>query len=583
MRKLFISAVAMLNIASAYCADVNLSIEKEAGKHNTLVTTEKVTAEKIENTSSPQALELISRMPGVLVQKTGDAGRTDPVIRGIGDSCRKIAVLIDGKPEKMSLFGCGVSHSILAANIERIEVVKGPDSVLYGSGALGGAINIITKQPTKPFEGNINVSAGSFNAQNSGLYIAGIENNITYAVSANKYISDGHLANSQYNASDYYEKLGYSFKDGSILSVEAKQYFGLKHEPAPYAAGYWEDYQRGSVQLNYDKSLSASEISIKVYNNYGDHQFSDGWHSKDSMSGITANYNMDISEKNYLQTGAEFKQQEGRLLAGAPYMAHDGWKISDWSVFALDKHNITEKLSAVAGARFNNDEISGSVFAPRAGVEYGLSEIFSVKALYSKGFRAPYLNELYLVPARNKDLKAEEVNNYEIGFNAKSYDFNFNITGFIMKGDNIIENKGGKLQNTGEYEFKGCELAADYAFNKYLNGGLGYTYFDAGKNTQGRPVNKIDADFTVKMNKFSLNTNAIFLGEYYAADSKQNRLDDFAVLNARLNYDVNDTVRLFLEGQNITNQKYYMFLDRDGGKIMEMPCATFTVGTKVKF
>ena len=583
MKKILIIPVLFCFAVSVYGADVTLSLEKYGQKQDTLVTKDEITAEEAENKSSAQAFSLLSQMSGVLVQTTGDAGRADPVIRGIGDSCRKIALFIDGKPEKMSLFGCGVSHSMLAANVERIEVIKGPDSVLYGSGALGGAINIITKQPTKPFEGIIDVSAGSFNTQNSGIYLGGVQNNVIYAVSANKYISDGHLDNANYNASDYYEKLGYSFKDGSAVSVEAKQYFGLKHEPAPYAAGYWENYDRGSVQLNYDKNFLKSDIAVKVYTNYGDHRFSDGWHSQDSLSGIMTNYNIELSDNNLLKTGAEFRQQEGKLLSGPVYMVHNSWKTYDWSAFALDKHNFTEKLSGVAGARFNNDEISGSFFAPRAGVEYSLSEVYSVKALYSKGFRAPYLNELYLVPARNENLKAEEVNNYEIGFAAESYDFKFNITGFIMKGSNIIENSGGKFQNTGEYEFKGCELDANYAFSKYLNGELGYTYFDSGKNTQGRPVNKIDAGLTVKINKFSLDANAMFLGEYYAANYKQNRLDDFAAVNARLNYDVTETVRLFVEGQNITNQKYYMFLDRDGGRIMEMPCAAFTVGTKVKF
>ncbi|MDD5022508.1 MAG: TonB-dependent receptor, partial [Endomicrobiaceae bacterium] len=122
-----------------------------------------------------------------------------------------------------------------------------------------------------------------------------------------------------------------------------------------------------------------------------------------------------------------------------------------------------------------------------------------------------------------------------------------------------------------------------YVFNKYLNAGAGYTYLDADKNTQGRPGNKIDGDVNFKIDKFTFNTSAMYIGEYYAGNNKQNKLDDFTVLNARLSYDVNETVKLFVEGQNITNQKYYMFLDRDGGRIMEMPCATFSVGTKVRF
>ncbi|MDD5021354.1 MAG: TonB-dependent receptor plug domain-containing protein, partial [Endomicrobiaceae bacterium] len=328
MKRVLFTLVLLSFYSVIYCSDVNLSLEKYAEQQNTIITKDEVTAEEIENKNPAQALDLVSQMTGVVIQKTGDTGRTDPVIRGLGDSCRRIAILIDGKPERMSLFGCGVSHSMLSANIEKIEIVKGPDSVLYGSGALGGVINIITKQPTKPLEGSIDVSVGSFNTQISSLYLGGIQNNILYAVSANKIVTDGHLENAQYNASDYYEKLGYIFNDGSILSIEAKQYYGLKHEPAPYAPGYWENYERGSVQLNYDKTFTASDLSVKAYTNYGDHKFSDGWHSKDSLIGAMLNYDMELSDNNLLKTGTEFRQQEGRLLAGPVYMVHDGWKIS---------------------------------------------------------------------------------------------------------------------------------------------------------------------------------------------------------------------------------------------------------------
>lgn len=583
MKKWCYALMFVFGFSSIYGAEINLSLEKYSQQKDTIVTTDEVTEEEIENKNSVQALDLLSSMTGVFVQKTGDAGRSDPVIRGLGDSCRRIAILIDGKPEKMSLFGCGVSQSILSGNVDRIEVIKGPDSVLYGSGALGGVINIITKEPVKQLEGNIDISVGSFNTQNSQLYLGGKQNKFLYAVSANKMVSDGHLENAQYDASDFYEKLGYIFDDDSILSVEAKQYSGLRHEPYPYNPGYWEDYERGSVQLNYDKNFSRSDVAIKAYTNYGDHQFSDGWHSKDRLTGAIVNYNNEITDEDTLKTGAEFRQQEGKLLAGPVYMKHDGWKMSDYSVFALDQHNFTEKLSGVLGARYNEDEISGSFFSSRAGVEYKITEIFSAKALYSKGFRAPYLNELYLVPARNSDLKAEEVNNYEIGFGAKSDNFSFDITGFVMNGDNIIENKSGKLQNTGDYEFKGSEVSLGYTFNQYLNAGLGYTYFDAGDNTQGRPGSKVDTDIICKVGKFSLVIDGMYIGEYYGADNKINRLNDFVVINTKLSYEVKEDIKLYIDGQNITNEGYSMFLDRDGGRIMEMAGATVSFGTQIKF
>ena len=587
MKKLLLMLVAVCLVSSVYASDISLSLEKFARMQDTITTTQEISSEEIEDKHAAQAMDILDNTTGIFVQKTGDAGRSDPVIRGFGDSCRKLVVAIDGKPEYMALFGCGVSHSILAGNIDRIEIAKGPDSVLYGSGALGGAINIVTKTPTKPFEGSLDFYTGSFNTQNAKIYLGGISSNIIYEFAANKMTSDGHLENSQYNATDLYEKLGYIFKDGGVIRVQAKQYSGLTHYPKPYPTNYWEDYQRGSIQADYNKIFSRTELSLKVFENYGEHKFSNKFHSRDSLIGAVAGLDIQIGDNNLLKTGAQFRQQEGKLVdkgAMSP-MKLGSWKTSDWAVFVLDRHNFTDKFAAVAGARYNNDEISGEFVAARGGLEYKIVEDVLVKALYSRAFRSPYLNELYLLPASNKNLKPEELNNYEIGFDIKKDDFTFNVTGFIMKGDNLIQNDKGKFKNSGDYEFKGSEVSAGYVFSKFIKANAGYTYFDAGKHTMGRPGNKVDTEVNVKVSKWSLVLGGTYVGEYYAEDNKQDKLKDYALLNAKLTYEVNENIKLFIDGQNLTNQDYTIFIDRqtDGYPIMQMPGASVYFGTNIKF
>lgn len=593
MKKISLLLSLLLFTTTVFADDVNLSLEKIYEQQDTIITTQEITREEVENKHSNQAMDILQNTTGVFVQKTGDMGRADPVIRGFGDSCRKIFIAIDGKPEYMSLFGCGVSHSILSGNIDRIEITKGPDSVLYGSGALGGAINIITKLPTKPFEGTVDYSLGSFNTQNAKIYLGGLtESNIIYEVSANKMSSDGHLENSQYNATDLYEKLGYVFNDGSIIKVQAKQYSGLTHYPKPASGGnwppnYWEDYNRYSLQADYNKFFSRSELSLKVYENWGEHKFSTNFHSRDSLIGAIANYDIEIGEKDLLKTGAEFRQQEGKLVdkpAPSP-MKIGSWKTSSWSVFALDKHNFTDELLAVIGARYHNDEISGDFVAARVGLEYELVEDIFVKGLYSRAFRSPYLNELYLLPTSNEDLKPEEINNYEIGFDIKKDNLIVNVTGFVMKGDNLIQVEKGKFKNVGEYEFKGSEVFVGYVFNKYFKAKAGYTYFNAGEHTQGRPESKVDAGLDLKVGKWNLLLGSTYVGEYYAEDNKEGRLNDYALLNAKLIYEVNENIKLFVDGQNLTNQDYEIFIDRqtDGFPVMQMPGAAVYFGTQIKF
>ncbi len=587
MKKYFLLLIFSFMSSSVFASDISLSLEKFTRLRDTVTTTQELTYAEIERKHSSQAMDVLNNVTGVFVQKTGDTGRADPVIRGFGDSCRKIVVSIDGKPEYMSLFGCGVSHSILSGNIDRIEIAKGPDSVLYGSGALGGAINIVTKTPSEPFEGSIDYYTGSFNTQNAKVYLGGISNNIIYEIAANKMSSDGHLANSQYNATDLYEKLGYIFKDGGVLRVQAKQYSGITYYPKPYPANYWEDYQRGSIQADYNKIFSRTELSLKVFENYGEHKFSNKFHSRDSLAGAMAGLDIEIGDNNLLKTGTQFRQQEGKLVdkgAMSP-MKLGKWKSSDWAVFALDKHNFTDNFSGVLGARYNNDEISGEFVAARVGVEYKVIEDVLIKALYGRAFRSPYLNELYLLPTSNKNLKPEELNNYEVGLDIKKDDFTFNVTGFVMKGDNLIQNDYGKFKNSGNYEFKGSEVSAGYIFGKYVNAKAGYTYFNAGTHTMGRPESKVDTEVNIKINKWSLLLGGTYVGEYYAADKKQNRLKDYVLVNAKLAYEVNENIKLFIDGQNLTNQDYTMFIDRatDGYPVMQMPGTAVYFGTNIKF
>ncbi|MBR3655508.1 MAG: TonB-dependent receptor [Elusimicrobia bacterium] len=602
MKKGLVLLSFLLFSTTLFAADVNLSLEKLYEQQNTITTTQDVTSQDIEKVNPVEALEVLKSVPGILVQKTGDTGRTDPSIRGFGDNCRRIIVLIDGKPEFMSLFGCGVSHSMLAGNIDRVEVTKGPDGVLYGSGALGGVINIITKTPTKPLEGKIDVSFGSFNTQNSKVYVGGLQSNILYEVAANKITSDGHLPNSQYNATDLYEKLGYVFRDGSSLIFEAKQFQGVKHEPETrtkdggmiYLNNYWEDYHRNSYQLNFDKLFPRGRLSVRAYRNDGDHKFSNNWHSKDSLTGAMAIYDWEIGDDNLLKIGADYKQQEGELLSQSAggRMNIGNWKLYEYAFYALDKYKIINKLTLVLGARYNNNEVAGEQFVPRTGVEYQFTDSLSVKSLYSRGFRSPYLNELYLVPVRNEKLEPEIVDNYEIGAEFKKDDFIFNVTGFVMKGDNLIQKAPNKmapppmlLQNVGEYEFKGVELYLSYFFNKFVDAQAGYTYFDAGEHTQGRPQDKIDLNVNFNISRWSLSLNGMYVGNYYSQDKKAERLDDFAVVSAKLSFAVNDNIKLFVDGENLTNQEYEIFLDRDADNypITKMPGAAVYFGAQIKF
>jgi outer membrane receptor protein involved in Fe transport len=283
------------------------------------------------------------------------------------------------------------------------------------------------------------------------------------------------------------------------------------------------------------------------------------------------------------------------------------FKKNEIALFALDEYKVISGLTLTAGVRYNYDEISGEVFVPRAGVNYEITDKLSIRGGYSKGFRAPYLNELYTVPPRNPDLEAETQDSYEIGVHGSYFGAEFDLTGFVLKGDNYIQEvfistdrvPAVQFQNSGKYEFKGFEFSMRGEILENLRGYAAYSYIDTGdlkegvsKNKITQPVakNKVDLSLDYKIWKFNFYASALLVFDYYAINARDTqsanvvKLDDFNVINAKVSFDVGGGFSVYGAVNNITNQKYDMYIVSFGAdRIYQMPGITGTAGMKYKF
>jgi outer membrane receptor for ferrienterochelin and colicin len=431
MRKLFAAMLfcTMLSGTSlAQDGEVSLSLERTGrGAQGDFVSSEVVNEEEIAKKNVPAMLDLVKDVPGVFVTKAASGIKSDLSIRGLGDSFRRIGLFVDGRPEKVSLYGCGVSQTMLAGNVAGIEVIKTPDSVLYGGDGFGGLINVITREPQEVIGGQIGFSYGTFNTQNYNAYLGGQSEKVIYEVSVNNVSSDGHLDNSGYNATDTYIKLGYKIDDTSEIKITRKDFSGIEYEPlakdvsgsTKAAAAY--DFIRNATDIKYEKRFENTKIDIIAFADSGEHKFSDSFHSKDIFYGINAHFESKLFKGNTLKYGAEYKYSEAEVLdASVPdfLMPRGTWKKGEFALFALDEYEVISGLKLLAGARYNYDEISGESFVPRAGAVYDITEKIAVRGGYSQSFRAPYINELYTVPPRNPDLEPETQESYEMGVNS---------------------------------------------------------------------------------------------------------------------------------------------------------------------
>ncbi|RKX71787.1 hypothetical protein DRP53_00435 [candidate division WOR-3 bacterium] len=546
-----------------------------------------LTEEEISSRYVHTTPDLLSFLPGVFIEKTGSFGRSDIDIRGLGDRGRKVMVLVDGRPVKMGLFGCTVTHSLPLNNVERIEVVRGPASVLYGSDALGGVVNIITKRVESGFTTDLRLAYGSYQTQQLRLRHGGRIGEFDYFLTGDYEKSDGHLENSAYSGKDFTGRIGYQLLPGLRASLSAKYFDGYKEEPKRVTdpetleSDVWNRYRRGAIDLSIDGRWQRYRGMIKSYLNFGRHEFSDGWKSKDSTYGMIGHLTGRITNTNELMVGVEYRRQLGEWIGTG------SWSKYEIGIFAHDEQRILNKLIATVGGRINWDEISGRVFVPRAGLVWPILSGTIIRGSIGRGFRSPQLNELYMFPPSNPDLKAEFVTNYEVGISQHLFGpLSFDLVGFLMDGENLIELAPNpspppkfRFQNTDSFRFYGSEISLRIDHRK-LKGEINYSHLDPGEKTRGRIKDKFGISLSGDFQPIRIGLMGQYVTNYFAADSSMDRIDDYLLINLNLSFRFGFGLVPFLSIENILDQEYAIYADLPGGAAgcYEMPGRSFTIG-----
>ena len=551
-----------------------------------------ITEDDIEAVAASNVFQLLNPQPGFFISRTGDFGRADPNIRGLGERGRKIAVLIDGRPEKMGLYGCAVSHSFPLDNVERIEVVRGPSSVLYGSDALGGVINVMTKMPEERFETGMTASYGSFDTAQLNLKHGGKHKRYSYFLTLDRRQSDGHRENSGYQGNSFTGKTRVELSQRLHLDVQGKYFDGRKHEAGTLDAPlveFWNDYARGSVDLSLRSFGDRDDLLVKIYRNFGRHKFSDGWDSKDHTDGALIRYTNRGLANNELTAGADARF----IWGGSFYVPRGEWKKNEAGLFLQDQLVLGNRWILSAGLRLHRDSLFGFELSPHWGVVYHLGEGTSLRTTINKGFRSPQLNELYMYPPSNPDLEPERVWNTEIGIDQRlGRHLVVSAALFRMKGSNFIQTVANPqappafiFKNTGEFIFGGFELGINGDFGEAFHGRVFYSYLDPGDLTRGRPGHKWDASLRFRKDRFFISLNAQVIARYFADDFARSRIPSYFLLNARMSVNITSALRVFADFNNILDEYYLIYVDLPGiaAGSYPMPGRSVNFGVKADF
>lgn len=547
-------------------------------RHNVPMTISVVTGKQIEESSESALLPVLSeQVPGVFITErvitgfgvsTGSAGAIS--IRGIGGSPNtQTLVLLNGNPQFMGIMGHPLPDAYIASDVEKVEVIRGPASALYGSNAMGGVINIITREQKKEgFSANARLMYGSYNTQKY-LVNAGFKKNGFHALASfNHDQTDGHRDSSDFSINNGYLSAGYEFS--KHFNMEAN--FSLANfdatDPGKESsiAGETIDITRGMGSFAFSNTFDKTNGSIRFFYNFGEHDITDGFHSKDKNFGTVVYQSFYLFKGNTLTLGIDYKQYGGMAenvkAMGGQGMVFTDTTVSEIAGYAYLQQLLFGKLTLNAGLRFEYNSMYGTEPVPSAGVAYHPFSSTTVKASVAKGFRSPTIRELFMWGTANEELKPERMVNYEIGIEQRflKNKLTAELTIFKAEGDNLIktvtENSITKYQNTGDFSNLGVEFAGSYTPLDILSFRANYSYISMDEPIIATPEHHINLSGNLQLKKFTATLSMQLVHNLYTRISPTKERESYTLINARLAYKFNKYIDVFIKGENLTNQEY---------------------------
>lgn len=570
----------------------------------TIIGREKLTEQHHSNVL-PVAMQ---QVPGLFVTSrsmmgygvsTGAAGGIS--LRGISAGAGQMLVLIDGHPQYNGIYGHPISDSYQTLIAERIEVLRGPASVLYGSNAMGGVMNIVTRQAkTDGATTDISVSGGSYGTFQTEATNQVRSGKFSSTVAAQYGRTDNHRPRMGFEQYGGYMKLGYditphwnTYIDANITHFNSS-YPGSVTAPL-YEANQWitRGVVSAAIENHYDKTSGA----LSVYTNFGRHKIDDGtadpnnptqryFRSKDALTGVSWYQSARLFSGNRLTVGIDYQHIYGHAfytskttgeVIDTPNKQSGKSCRNEIAGYVDFRQDITHWLTVDAGIRADHHSITGTEWIPQGGIVIRPISSGAIKAMASKGFRNPTMREMYLYPPSNTNLRPERLWTYELSWRHQLAHVTYGANIFYIKGDNMIQTVNRQNVNTGEIENSGLELEATWHINKYWSINTNHSFLHMHRPVVAAPEYKGFLGANFNYHKWTVATDIQYLHGLYTSVGDVERKESFCLLNASVSRPVVKNVTLWIRGENLLAQRYEVNLG------YPMPRATFLAGVNVKF
>lgn len=544
-----------------------------------------ITAKEIANNHFASLDEAIGHVNGISVVR--GAGGERQYVRINGDD--RVVIMVDGQKlndDQGGLVGrSSVDMNMLPTmeNIQRIEIVKGGGSALYGSDAVGGVINIITKKVYKN-QTKIDMNTGSWNTHNYEISTQGRENDFSWLITGGiqrrghfDYKFDGNsptMENSDYNNNSFSMKLNNRFSDAESMtiyyahrSVDAGQFncYGMTSAPNTWGLRLRENFNNYNVTYNFKEDTVVPAYVRWFYN---DKYIDQSGSFNNRTIGVDYQDGWKLSDKHTLVVGGEWQQGRAENKASG----YQDARVTKEAVYLQDTWKLADKWTLVPGVRMDHHSKFGTHWSPKIALNYLADKDTHVYASWGKVFKAPTMDDLYY---NSYGYYGNTNLNPETGYTATiGMDHNFNentsagISFFRSEINDVIDwlhvGPSYYASNIKKEKRTGMELSFKQKLSPMWSYDLGYSYIKRERDNNNGVGMVLQDNLQPNGYKIGLHYNsgawkANLLGtigsgleaRYYNGNSSYN------IWDFNLSYEVNKELTTYFKVNNLTNQEYY--------------------------
>lgn len=575
-----------------------------------------VNRSKIEQAMQPSLLPVLTeQVPGLFTTSRGmmgygvSGGAAGGIsLRGLSGGSARLMVLIDGHPQYAGIFGHPIADAYQTLLADKVEVLRGPASVLYGSNAMGGVINIVTRKMHEDgIKTNLHTGYGSYNTMETELTNRIRKGRFSSIISGSYNRTDGHRDNMPFEQFGGYAKLGYDLtRNWNTYADVNVTHFNATY-PGPVSAPLLEGDQRitrgvtsFALENHYDKTSGA----LSFFYNWGNHWINDGYtpskgespqdgrfNSHDDMVGVSLYQSTQFFRGNRITLGFDWFRYGGE--AWTEYVKGDRVGTRNDLVdkhenevagYADFRQDIGAWLTFNAGLRIDHHSRVGTECVPQAGLAFHLPYDMELKASARKGFRFPILREMYMFPPQNPDLKPESMWNYELAFSQRLLDgrLSYGVNIFYIDGKNLImtlpnpSGSGMLNQNSGKIENSGFELQEAYRINNHWSVDANYSFLHMEDPVVAAPEHKLYAGAAFSQGRWNVSTGLQYITGLYTSIDPIAK-EEFVLWNLRASFRAAKWLDIWARGENLLAQKYEI----NAG--YTMPRATVVGGFNINF